>query len=108
MIYPLCDQTVTLYRRQGENVLRRVLEGCHFSYRQVRKAQALGQREDTEFLLVVPGEADILPGDRILPGIGGEASWEELIPACIPGLCQVAYVRPCYLGGTISHVEAGR
>lgn len=108
MIYPLCDRTVTLYRRQGETVLRRTLENCHFSYRQSRTAQTMGEREDTGFLLVVPGEADILPGDRILPGIGEDALWEDLIPACVPGLCQVAYVRPCYLDGTVCHVEAGR
>lgn len=107
MISPLCNQTVTVFRREGDRAVPRVLESCCLTYHHRKQSGNLSTREDTGFLLVAPGDADIRPGDRILPGIREEQDWELLIPACVPGLCQAAYARVCYLDGQVSHVEAG-
>lgn len=107
--YPLCDQTVTLFRKEGNTTRRWEIRDCHFSYCPTAKADGLDRREDTGFLLILPGDGDIRPGDRVCPGIPAEdLAWEDLIPACIPGVCQVAYARPFYREGRLCHTEAGR
>lgn len=108
MISPLCDQTVTVFRRVGERAVPSVLENCCLNYYRRKQSGEISTQEETDFLLVAPGEADIRPGDRILPGVQEEQDWDKLIPACVPGLCQAAYVQVCYRNGEVSHVEAGR
>ena len=109
MEYPLCDQTVTVYRQEGDAVSRQVLHGCYLQQTQSQLTQDRGTRMQQKFLLVVPGERrQILPGDRVMAGEGPEAQdWSRFIPALIPGLCQISWVRPCYFRNQLCHTEAG-
>lgn len=104
--YSLCTQTVTVYR-PGQ---RLVVEGCYYAYEDHVQTDALGSRMERKFLLIMPGSCQrVFTGDRIYDGIGPEeVDWREFIPVNVPGLSQAAYVRPCWWGGTVCHVEAGR
>lgn len=103
--YSLCDRVVTLYRRVGDTVERRVLENCFYRYED-RVAQGKFVRK---FLLIHPGAEELRPGDRVFEGVGPETvSWEEFLPVNVPGLSQVAYAAPWHWDGRIAHWEAGR
>lgn len=103
--YPLCEQTVTLYRREKGQIFRRVLEDCFYKYTDTVE----NDRFVRKFLLVVPGAEALRPGDRVLEGIGPETvNWEKFLPVNVPGLSQAEYAEPhCFLG-TVHHWEAGR
>lgn len=97
--YSLCCMTVTVYRKDTRQVLR----GVHFEYTDERQ---FGLGVDTpvrRFLLVIPGAADIRPGDRVVLGEG------PALPGVIPdtaGLCVVSSVKPRYYRGQLCHMEA--
>ena len=91
MEFPLCEQTVTVYRQTEGGIWRQVLDGCFYSWEDVLQdtAPCLQRR----FLLVVPGRVSLLPGDRVYPGEGPEmdmAGWKGFVPALVPGLSRVA------------------
>lgn len=106
MEYPLCDQTVTVYR---QDEAPQVLRGCWFQWTDRHLRDVSGTRTVREFLLVVPGkELRIFPGDRVLPGEGPrQVDWQTFLPELVEGLVQVAWVKPCYWEGTLCHTEAG-
>ena len=110
--YSLCDRTVTVYRLQAGQVLRTVVEGCFYRWQTALRTDALGRREETVFLLVMPGDTQrVFPGDRIYPGIGPEVSaqdWPRWLPVNVPGLAEAEYVSPHFWEGRLCHVEAGR
>lgn len=110
--YSLCDQTVTVYHRQGLQILRQVVEGCYLQQQVSRREDTLGAREEHSFLLVMPGDAQrVFPGDRIYAGIGpeiGSEDWAGFLPVKVPGLYEAAYAAPFYWDGVMCHVEAGR
>ena len=109
MDYPLCDRTVTLYRRQRGGVERRVLHGCWYQWQDVLEQDRQGERFDRKFLLIQPGQTPLAVGDRVFDGIGPEVvDWESFLPVSVPGLSQVAYAAPRYWQGEICHWEAGR
>lgn len=109
MMLPQFSQTVTLYRKKPEGIKRQVLEGCFYSWQVRQTQQPHGVRQQTDFLLVIPGACDIRPGDRVFDGIGPEeVDWESFLPVSVTGLSQVAYVTPCYFGSVLCHTEAGR
>ena len=101
---PLCDRTVTVYRKEGDRVTRTVVQGCFYQYEDV-----LG--EDTfqrKCLLIRPGAEGFRPGDRVLDGVGPEeVSWEGFLPVNVPGLSELSYATPWYWAGEYSHWEAG-
>ena len=105
------NQTVTVYRRRGGQVSRSVYEGCVYQWRIAQRQDEWGNRQDTLFLLVLPGEVPLEPGDRVFDGIGPEViadEWVRFIPVNVPGLGQIGYVRPCRLGRRVCYTEAGR
>lgn len=104
--YGLCTQTVTVYHREGEELQRLVMEGCYYAYEDCMDEHGFTRK----FLLVMPGAGQrVFVGDRIYDGIGPQkVDWEELIPVKVPGLGEVAYVRPWVCGGMMQHLEAGR
>ena len=105
MTYPLCDQTVTVYRQEGDCVTRRVIENTFYSYEDKLEKS----RFSRHFLLILPGAEDIHPGDRVFDGIGPETVvWNSFLPVTVPGLSQVQYVKPISVGGILCHREAGR
>lgn len=110
MQYPLCNQTVTLYRKTGEGVLRQVIPNCFYRWELLRQETDRGIWDDTRCLLVIPGD-DPIPrvDDRIFQGVGPEnVDWETFLPVNVPGLSQLNYVAPQYWQGKHCHTEAGR
>ena len=108
--YSLCDQTVTLYRCKNDSIERIVLSGVHYQWQLQQTYDALGQQADTAFLLILPGEADIQVGDRVIRGEGPEIdlqAWPEFVQENVDGLCHVQFVQ-LYRFGLLSHTEAGR
>ena len=110
--YSLCDRTVTIYHRQGDQIIRQVAEGCYFAWQEQQTEDRQGCRRDTKCLLIMPGDTQrVFPGDRVYDGIGPEVrleGWAAFIPVKVQGLAQVGYVKPCYWNGKLCHVEAGR
>lgn len=106
MEYPLCDQTVTVYRCQEKTVLRQVVEGCYLELGQTYRSQ--DARHDREFLLVVPGQLQqVFPGDRLVPGVGPQVQDEaELLPVYLPDVLTVGKVKRFFWNGKLSHIEA--
>ena len=102
--YSLCDQTVTVYRRNW----RRVAENCHLSRQRSTPTQSYGKSEEKRFLLIIPGDFPLQPGDRIYDGIGPETvDWDRFLPALVPELYEVSFVKPCVWDGETVHWEAG-
>ena len=103
---PLCSQTVTVYRCTDAGIARQVVGGCCYQWQRQLGHDGL---EDTKFLLILPADAAIAPGDRVYDGIGPEqVAWEAFLPVNIHGLSQVEYVTPRYFRGQLHHIEAGR
>lgn len=106
--YSLCNQTVTIYRKVGEEVSRKVAENCYFSRKTTIPTEHYGKSMEKKFLLMIPGDFPLLPGDRIFAGIGPEeVTWQTFVPALVPELCQVGFAKPCFWDGEITHWEAG-
>ena len=102
---PMCDQMVTVYRRVKDQIIRFVLEGCFYRYRDV----VTEDRFERKFVLIGPGEEPLRAGDRVFDGIGPETvCWEEFLSVNVPGLSQVQYAEPYFFLGKLHHWEAGR
>ena len=112
MMYPLCQQTVTVYRREENGICRQVFENCFYHFTDVRKDNGGDVRYEREFLLIVPGETQwVFPGDRVLEGVGpeiGPEDWTAFLPVNVYGLSQARYAKVFRLDGEICHTEAGR
>lgn len=110
--YSLCSQTVTVYSLRGDQVQRTVYEGAHLQLCDEVSHGDLGRQQERKFLLILPGEGVCLaPGDRVFDGVGPQITadrWHGFIPPLVPGLGEIAYVRPYYWQGTLCHTEAGR
>ena len=70
--YGLCNQTVTLYGVRGGEILRRVAEGCYLAAESGITENTFGKSRLKKFLLIIPGDQDLQPGDRVFRGIGPE------------------------------------
>lgn len=110
--YSLCDQTVTLYHKQGNTVTRQVIEGCYYSWQEKQTEDEYGIRRETLCQLILPGDIHrVSIGDRVYGGIGPEigiGDWHTFLPVTVTGLSEINYVSPCYWAGEICHIEAGR
>ena len=106
--YSLCSQTVTVYRKAGEAISRQVAENCYLSCNNSTPTEAYGKSMEKRFLLIIPGDLPLQPGDRIFHGIGPEkVEWQTFVPAAVPELYEVSFVKPCVWDGEITHWEAG-
>ena len=112
MDYSLCCQTVTVYRKVGDTIQRQVADNCYLQVEDVQKEYLAGGMAERKFLLVMPGQTQLIhPGDRIYDGIGPEVDvqqWPMFIPATVPQLVEAEYVKPFHWEGQLCHVEAGR
>lgn len=109
--YPMCSQTVTVYRLSQDQVYRRVQPGCYYRWRDYVSQDDQGDRLVRNFLLIQPGENPIYPGDRIFDGEGPILTvqdWEGFLPVRVPGLSETAYAQPWYWQDKLCHWEAGR
>ncbi len=110
--YRMCTQTVTVYRKTPEGVLRFEIPGCFLQWQEEMAFERLGQRQEQKFLLIQPGQEQLVfPGDRIYDGIGPEITeedWSAFAPAQVTGLGEVSYATVYRWQGTFCHTEAGR
>lgn len=109
--YSLCNQTVTVYRLEGGSVKRQVFHNAHYQYTVHQVMDQQGRRQETKCLLLLPGEADLQPGDRVYDGIGTELTtekWKHFLPVTVTGLSEISYVTPYFWDGQLCHTEAGR
>lgn len=106
--YSLCNQTVTVYRKTGEAITRKVAGNCHLSCQWDAPTESYGKSRVKKFLLIIPGNFPLQPGDRIYAGIGPvQVDWDSFIPAVVPELFEVSFAKPCFWEGKIAHWEAG-
>lgn len=103
--YGLCCMTVTVYRREG--LTRHVLRNAHYELTDELRHSAGVTQYGRPFLLVIPGQADLAVGDKVLLGEGPEViAWDELNIAKFPTLGVVQSVKPRYFRGRLCHMEA--
>ncbi len=101
--YSLCTMTVTVYDKNGD---RRVLENVHYEFTRQQDTAAGMEDAHSGFLLVIPGEDPIAPGDKVLLGVGAEIPFDGLNPAVAPTLGIVKTVKPRYFRHRLCHTEA--
>ena len=103
--YSLCNMTVTVYHREG--LTRQVIDGVHYEFTDRREVTGGIARVSRSFHLVVPGQCNIRPGDKVLLGIGPEEiHWEDMMVETVPTLGLVTSVQPRYYQGKLCHTEA--
>ena len=106
--YTLCSQTVTVYRKTGETITRQVVENGYLSGQTSMPTENYGKSRSKKFLLIIPGDFPLQPGDRVFSGTGPEAvAWDAFVPALVPELYEVSFVKPCCWEGAVTHWEAG-
>ena len=110
--YRLCNQTVTVYHKDGETYTRTVHTNAFLDFKKVQSVDKTGSSEVNSCLLVIPGPVvPVSVGDKVLLGEGPEIAtreaWAAAIPSKMPGLVVVKYVDPKYWKGQVVHTEAG-
>lgn len=110
--YRLCNQTVTVYRKEGENITQKVIRNAFLDFKKTQNVEKTGSRESSSFLLVVPcSSQSVFPGDKVFLGEGPKITtreeWAAFIPAKVSGVVVVSYADPKYWHGVMVHVEAG-
>lgn len=101
--YSLCSMTVTVYSAGGE---RRVLSGVHYEFTRQQQTATGKAAAEAGFLLVIPGEDPIAPGDKVVLGMGEDVPFDALNVAAYPTLGIVRSVKPRYFRGIPCHTEA--
>ena len=110
--YRMCNQTVTVYRKEGDQYTRTVYDRAFLDHKKTQTVDKTGSKEANSFLLVIPGAVQsVFVGDKVYDGVGPEIAdreaWAAFIPAKVPGLVVVSYVDAKKWNGTIVHTEAG-
>ena len=110
--YRLCNQTVTVYHKDGDTYARTVYERSFLDFKKTQTVDKTGSKEANSFLLVIPGDTQaVFVGDKVMMGAGPEIrtrdEWASFIPSKVPGLVVVSYADPKYWNGQIIHTEAG-
>ena len=108
MDYSLCDQTVTIYRKQNGMVTRQIVENCYLTTRCSSSTETYGKSRLKQFLLIIPGDVPVCCGDRIYDGIGPkEMDWQQFLPVTVPQVYEVGYAQPFFWHNQVAHWEAG-
>lgn len=110
--YRMCNQTVTVYHKDGDAYNRTVYERAFLDFRKTMTVDKTGSTEANSFLLVIPGGTQaVFTGDKVMLGVGPEiatrGAWASFRPDNTPGLVVVKYVDPKYWNGEMVHTEAG-
>ena len=112
MVYPMCCQTVTVYRKTSDDIFRTEIPGCFLLWQEELAYDRLGKQVQRKFQLIQPGQCQqVFPGDRVLEGIGPEISqeqWPAFVPELVDNLGEVAYAKVYHWQGQFCHTEAGR
>lgn len=104
MAFPkeLLNQTVTVYQRRKQQILRQVVQ-AFYHYKDVWTED----RFQRQFVLILSEELPLMPGDRVFEGVGPETvDWECFLPVSVPGLSQIGTVSPYLFRGRFHHLEA--
>lgn len=110
--YDLCNQTVTVYHKEGTGYTRKVYERRAFlSFQEAEAVTKTGQQGQKSFLLVIPGDVQtVYPGDKIYNGDGPiletPQDWALFIPDVDPNVVIAKTAEPCFWNGSIVHTEA--
>lgn len=110
--YSLCNQTATVYHKDGDKYTRTVYDRAFLDFRKTLTTDKTGSKESNSFLLVIPGDTQaVFVGDKVILGEGPEITtakdWTAFVPVKVPGLVVVDYVDVKYWRGQIVHTEAG-
>ena len=110
--YRLCNQTVTVYRKDGDKYLRTVYERAFLDHKKTQSVDKTGSKESNSFLLVIPGDSQtVFVEDKVYDGLGPEIAdretWAAFIPSKVAGLVVVRYADAKKWNGRIVHTEAG-
>ena len=110
--YRLCDQTVTVYHKEGDSYTRTVYNKAFLDHRKTQTVDKTGNKEANSFLLVIPGNSQaVFVGDKVYDGTGPEITdreaWAAFIPSKVSGLVVVSYADTKKWQGQIVHTEAG-
>ena len=106
MDYSLCDQTVTVYGLREGGLQRWVAENCYLVAEPGMTESIYGKSRENRFLLIIPGDVDLQPGDRVYEGIGPETvDWQTFVPAFTQGLYEIGRVKKQMWEDEITHVE---
>lgn len=111
--YSLCNQTVTVYRadnKDGFKCTKKVYKHAFLDFKKVVSVNKTGSKEENSFLLVIKGNADLKPKDKVLLGVGKEIKtreeWAKFIPSTQANLVVIESVDPKYYNNEIVHIEA--
>ncbi len=110
--YEKCDQTVTVYRKSGDDYEHFVVHNAFLDFKTTQTVDKTGVSTVNSFLLVIPCDEQIVfKGDKVLlgegPAITNREEWANWIPAKVDGLSVVRYVDCKYWQGKMCHLEAG-
>ena len=111
MDYALCRDTVTVYHPTELEIIRTVYPNAFLQIQDKQIESSHGPELERAFLLVIPGKAELCPGDRVCLGEGptmNMRNWISFVPANVEGLCQIQYVQNYCFMGKPCHTEAGR
>lgn len=108
----LCQQTVTVYHKDGDKYIRKVYPKAFLDFKKTQSVDKIGSKEASSFLLVVPGTVQtVFVDDKVYEGIGPEIStaeqWRDFVPAKVPGLVVVKYADCKKWDNATVHTEAG-
>jgi hypothetical protein len=107
----LFKQTVTVYHKDGDNIVRTVHDNAFFEFKKTQNVDKTARKEANSFLLVIPGnEQAVFAGDKAQEGDGPEIAatdWTAFNPKEVPNLVVVSYADPKKYNGVIVHTEAG-
>ena len=108
MDYSLCNEIVTIYRKTAGTICRQVVENARLIRQIATPTESYGKSMEKKFLLIIPGDFPLRPGERVFAGIGPEVTdWERFVPAAVEELYEISFVKPCYWDGEPVHWEAG-
>ena len=96
---PLGSHTVTVCREDG----RQVVKHCHWEAESRGVNNILGTGVQKKFLLILPSDVTIAPGDFVVPGDSPAAG---RFPGDAEGAWQVTWVKDL-TASPIPHIEAG-
>ena len=57
--YMMCNQTVTVYHKDGDSYIRTVHENAFLDFKKTQSVDKTGSQEANSFLLVIPGDTGI-------------------------------------------------
>lgn len=111
--YSLCNQTVTVYRADnadGFKCTKKVYKNAFLDFKKAVSVDKTGSKESNSFLLVIKGNADLKPKDKVMLGVGADITsreeWAKFIPSTQANLVVIETVDPKYYNNEICHVEA--